>query len=213
MRRLAYLATLVPALFLGFAASSSAAVIQTFGTGSAVSVVEASAEFEDIASLGVSYTEDGIDFTRVNISTDNNGCGFAGCVGQAGLYLFTGNYFYGSGQGYISIEATGGNFFTGLEFMSGTGFFAFGNSVAHWEAYRLGVLVGSGTFDGLPRAVGFSDASGFDELRYWDEQQGFHAPAIDNVTAQYTQQVPEPASLLLLGAGVVGVARRIRRRA
>jgi protein with PEP-CTERM/exosortase system signal len=188
---------------------ASASVIQTIGDGSAVTTVEASAEFESLASLfgPYPYIEDTLAFSRVNLSDNNNGCGYAGCAGHTGFVGFSGNYMYGVGGGYLLIQTTGSQFFTGLEFRAGTGFTS-GTGV--WEAYRLGALVGSGTFAAPSLVnVGFSDPLGFDELRY-----SGGAPAFDSVLAQFdgTQAVPDSGfSLFLLGTALLGL-NEIRRR-
>ena len=103
--------------------SISASTIQTFGSGSAVTSIDATANFESTASLlSNPYTENGLVFTRVGLTLNNNGCGFAGCaVSFPGM---TANYFYGSSLGpnsggYIDI-ATAGTF-AALEFVFGYG--------------------------------------------------------------------------------------------
>lgn len=195
-------------LFAALVCASPAfgAVIQTLGDGTAVFTVEASAEFEDPAAVtAVTYMEDTLEFTRVGLS--QNGCPNNGCPGHPGFVGFSGEFMYGIGNGYFSIETTGGQFFTGLEFRAGTGY---ATELMSWEAYRLGTLVGSGTLL-APSVVnvGFSDSLGFDELRYIGT-----APAFDSVLAQFDgiQAVPDAASsLFLMGVALLGL-NEIRRR-
>lgn len=192
---------------------SQAAVVQSTGAGSAVTTVDASANFESVNALsGLNYTENGLFFTRTGLNS--NPCGYAGCSGHSGFAGFSGNYMYGVGEGYYTIAATGTNTFSGLEFAFGSGFG--GTSAAGaWQAYNNAALVGSGTFTGLfGSTIGFSDVAGFDELRYTGSFFGFSAPAFDTVRAQYvtTQAVPEPASMALFGLGLAALAG-LRRRA
>src|SRR5262249_2846973 len=149
--------------------------------GGAITTVDAEANFENPASLfGNPYVEDGISFSRTNLSFNNNGCGFAGCHDLGGS--FDGNYLYGayrsntpgqpgpsrSDHGFSTFSATGGRFFEGIEFVSDAGFgVGIVDDTVYWEAYRLGALIGSGL--ATPNAavvLGFHDDLGFDELRY-----------------------------------------------
>lgn len=205
---------------IAYVPPASAAVIQTVGDGTAVFTVDASAEFEDPASLfpPYPYIEDTLAFSRVNLSDNNNGCNFGGspehiCGSHSGFIGFSGNYMYGvntSVGGHILIETTGGELFTGLEFRAGTGFSS--GETLSWEAYRLGILVGSGTLIAPSIVnVGFSDPLGFDEFRVIGI-----APAIDSVLAEFegTQAVPDAApTLMLMSTALLGlneVRRRIR---
>jgi hypothetical protein len=142
---------------IGIASASAEPIVVTSGTGSAVHMLDAQANFESRESLGHTFVEGGLRFTRVNLSDDNNSCGFAGCSVNEGFAGFTGNYLYGtSANGYLEILAAPGHTFNGLEFVSGSGFGV--DSTQFWETYRAGALVGKGSFAFSPGAiVGFSD--------------------------------------------------------
>ena len=164
------------------------------------------------------YFEGGMAFSRTGLTFNNNGCGFAGCPSNSGFAGLSGNYMYGVGTGYFEMAATGDNAFHGLEFTVGTGFAITLQNVT-WQALSDGILVDSGTVSLSPGTViGFSDAIGFDTLRYTNVQQGFanFAPAFDSVNAQFTAPIPEPEiyAMMLAGLGVLGfVARRKKLQA
>ena len=198
---------------------------QTFGSGSAVKKnadFQGSADFESIDSAVNAnfYSEGGMNFRRIDLS---GGCNpIVQCSSHPGFAGFSGNYMYGSGEGYFEMEANGDNYFTGLEFQIGTGFGVYDNFTSVlWSAFRDNVLVGSGTTGNSPGSViGFSDKNGFDVLRYtnnesFNTESGRSAPAFDSVRAQFTSApdltvIPVPAALPLMASalGIFGIARR-----
>jgi hypothetical protein len=197
------------------AAPAMAAITLSTGPGSAVTTAQASANFDPQSSLTDNpYLEDGLEFSRTNLSFNNNGCGYAGCGGHVGFTGFSGNYMYGTGNGYFDIKTTGGATFSGLEFIVGTGFFS-SNANVTWQAFLNNILVGSGSTDlSAGTIVGFSGAGGFDTLRYTDNNAGFNAPAFDSVRAQFGDAgaVPEPATWLMMIAGFGLIGAGMRRR-
>ncbi|MFK5978073.1 MAG: VPLPA-CTERM sorting domain-containing protein [Rhizobiaceae bacterium] len=234
-RKSAVIAAIVGSIgFLAGVSSANAVTIGTIsstGAGSAVTTVSASADFENQASLnGNPYVEDGISFSRTNTSFSNNGCGYAGCGGHSGFFSgptqFSGNYLYGTGtNGYFDITATGSNLFNGLELILGTGHGPSGLDDLVWETFVNGSSVSSGiifNIASLPAIFGWSDVTGFDQLRISTGRNlslgftGFHTTAIDSVKAQYgsVSAVPVPAALPLLGTGlaVMGLVGWRRKR-
>lgn len=210
---------LIAVLAVGLSASAAhAALVQTTGSGSAVTAATATADFETAASLGASYTEGGLTFTRVGITTNNNGCGYAGCTYAFQSVGFVGNYFYGattgSGDHYVQIDANSGDL-SAIEFIFG---WAGAQHGFYWEAFDDNVLVGSG--NGVANAGTVFGLSGgaFDRLKFTTAQgsaaltnfsQGI-SPGIDNVRVQ-ANAIPEPGSIALVGLGLLAAAR-VRRQ-
>ena len=179
-------------LVFASAAPAQAQVSQTWGVGSAVTTITNSASFESVNALNDNpYVEDGLSFTRTNLSFNNNGCEYAGCSGHTGFIGFTGNYMYGTGTaGFFSMLAPTATKFYGLEFIVGTGFSQSTTTVT-WQAFLGNIMLSSGsTSANVGDVIGFSSATGFDELRYTDSFTNFGAPAFDEVKAMTTSTVP-----------------------
>lgn len=206
------------------ATASQAAVVQSTGAGSAVSMVQGTADFQSLNALNDNpYSEGGMNFSRQGLSFNNNSCGFAGCASAPGFAGFTGNYMYGTGNGGSFTTAAGaGNRFLGLEMIMGTGF-GQSNVRVTWEAFDGVTLVGNGDFiTPVTAVVGFADMAGFTSLHFTSTSGGglanfsntFNAPAFDTVRAQFTNGhvVPEPGALSLTALALVGLAALARRR-
>ena len=174
------------------------------GSGTAVTSIDATADFESQAALYDSlYIENGLAFSRTGLSYNNNGCGYAGCTGHAAFAGFTGNYMYGVGTGgYFDIETAGSDIFYGLEMVVGTGY-ADTNVTVSWTTFLDGVQTSAGTYDILAGSVfAIADSGGFDMLRFTELPNA--APAFDTVKAQFAQ-VSEPGTAILFILGLAGV--------
>ena len=200
------LATIAVLMFGTLAKTANAGLIQTFGTGAAVSNVDAQADFESTAALFDNpYFEDGLSFSRTGLTFNNNSCGYAGCVGSFNYY--SGNYMYGTGSSssYFSMFSPTGQSFFGLEFQAGV---SWTTPSFFWEAFSQGISVGSGsgTLANQSTILGFSSTDGFDELRYgWTNG----AVSFDTVRAQlYSTEVPEPSTLAIFALAMMGLASR-----
>ena len=126
---------------------------------------------------------------------------------------------YGAGaRGFFSISDTTANPFTGLEFISGSGFGPSSPENFSWEAYLDEVLTGKGSGTVQPGTVlGFADAAGFDTLRWTVASGDNNAPAFDTVKVQYLSTVPpnpvpEPTTLALLSLSLLAIGIAHKRK-
>lgn len=201
--------------------SMAASASPIFTIGGAVTIESRIATFDSLGENDplASYSEDGLFITVDDTNTVDHPA-----FGDADSR--TAGFHYGSGgnSGEVSIRGIDGATFAAIDFLLGNGYH--GQSMYfRFRTYLDGVETGSGLFAGISAGtIGISDASGFDELRVaadignpFPGFGGFQAIALDDVRAQVIDaeapvDVPEPGSIMLLGAGLAGVLVSRRRK-
>lgn len=209
-------------LFFGMFSFSYAAVTQTIGAGSAITVIDRSATFAPITTSGMdlsAYSENQLSITV----PDSSYVGFDAFGGGDVTQIFYGS---GGNTSYVTINTTDNVPIRGVEFLIGNGNFTSATNVV-WEAWKAGSLVGSGTFvTPWGTVVGWNDPSGFDELRVGAWGGGAYtafgqeqAIAIDNVNVQITPRAPvqiptlsEWGMIILCSLVVIGAISTRRRQ-
>ena len=102
---------------------------------------------------------------------------------------------------FISDVVFGGGWFAGVANFAQVG----------WDLYYNGVLVHStprSFISDTPLFIGSGYGGLVDEVRVFSSQGDFYV--IDDI--EFNAAIPEPASLTLLGAGLAGLAAKVRRR-
>lgn len=209
------LKALVAALALGTAAGASATVFSKMVAFYTMEPATNIASFEGNLALANDYIENGLLFHYTGASNNNNGCGYAGvdCYDADFPSPYDGNYMATAGdKAYISVRKADGSDFFGIEFLAGSGYATVNG---YWQTLNNAVVTGAGNFNTAAGSIlALADASGMDEVRYYafsspNKTTGFSAPEMDQVMIGV---VPEPSSILLIGAGLVGFAALRRKR-
>lgn len=208
-------------VLLALAATSSAAVIVQ--TTNFIASPAAFNGFEGMTAElygGTSYTEGGIVVTYVG--TPSDGTIWTALPGGQGSHDW---YPDGGGSGYDDIKLSSGAEFSAIQFLAGSGWAGGGGSL-QYQVLDRGVVIASGNAGAVPAAeasfvyYGFSGGS-FDEIQLQSQYcancafatGAFEAFALDSIAiGDAGGSIPEPASIVLLGIGLLGIAA-VRRRA
>jgi hypothetical protein len=139
-----------------------------------------------------------------------------------GGYYFPYDSQFGNSD-WVTVQTAGLAKMYGVEFLYGNGWsngdvygtLPWGNSTIplEWETYDGANLISSGSVTtGVGTVVGLSDPSGFDRLRVRapGNASSWQEIALDNLSVQTT--VPEPSTLAVLLAWVVGLLGSVRRQ-
>ena len=203
---------------------AQASVVQSVGSGSAVTSVDRSATFDSITTNGIdlaSYAEGLLSITVPDIS-------FVGSSFNPFLDFTSTRLHYGDGGNtdFVTLRGTDSAVFSGLEMKVGLGLGGPDTRVS-WETYLTGSLTGFGTFTVAKGTIAgwADDMTGFDELRVIGDDGSlinpsldfgdFQAIALDDVDVQLRSAgvIPEPTtSVVWLLLGCIGITFSTWRR-
>jgi hypothetical protein len=195
--------------------AAEAATIQTFGSGSAVSVVDRMATFD---SLNSAYTLELNNYTEggLRVTTGSQAWGADPPSMVAALHPFGGVgepnlAFFGMANGtteWVTIETANSAPMYAVEFMYGNTWSYQGTSwgnpggFVEWQTLNGGAVVSSGVIGtngdlALATILGFYDPAGFDQLQVkcrhpQSVDPNLQAIALDNLAVQLTARPPAP---------------------
>jgi hypothetical protein len=214
---------------------ANAATTQTLGTGSAVTSIDRIATFDSL-----DYTHNGTSlssYTENYLLISTSGDSLSGWGPSVQPYFNPFHipldpatqafYFPEAGTTeWVTIQTTDNSKIFGVEFLYGNGWttgdiygvpWGIDNAWVTWQTLNGGTVVSSGQIGPDPMLsvgtiIGFYDPAGFDQLllRCNAPNQAdptIQALALDNLRVQL---IPEPASVTLIGAGLLFA--RLRRR-